>query len=240
LTAEVTVHVTAVAEARAAGRLGRYVESLEDGERARLVGMRVESARHQFVIGRALIRHALSRRAAALPHGWRLVAGAHGRPEVDGPAGGPRLRFSLSHTAEVVACAVTVGDDVGLDVERVDADRADLAVARQLFAPAEFQALAALPAAARAARFFDYWTLKEAYVKACGRGLSVPLDAFWFALPPAPGAAIRIAFAQALADDPARWRFDQRRLAGDHVLAVAVAGPPGRGPLSLSVEPCLP
>jgi len=238
---EVRVYVTDVAEACARGELERHRASLAPEEHERLGRMQIEGARRDFVIGRALARHALSRHAAVAPADWRFVTGPHGRPEPEArvaPAGARRLRFSLSHAGGLVACAVAEEIDVGLDVERVDEQGAGEALARRFFAPAEVRALGALPEAARARRFFQYWTLKEAYLKARGLGLSIALDGFWFVLEARAPIAIR--FAAPLDDDPTRWQFDQRDLAPGHLLAVAAAVGDGAAPLAVSVERCVP
>ena len=76
--------------------------------------------------------------------------------------------------------------------------------------------------------------MKEAYIKARGLGLSIPLQEFWFRLDEGP---IRIEFAPARNDDPGRWQFAQQRLLDDFLLAVAVVS---GEPLALTVVPCRP
>jgi 4'-phosphopantetheinyl transferase len=234
----VRVYVTTVDDAGAPARLDHYLALLGEGERARHASLQHDASRRQFLIGRALVRHALSCCAPVAPDKWRLAAAEGGRPEVDRPRLRPRPRFSLAHTAEVVACAVVEEVDVGLDIERLDARGDGAALARQLFAPAEAAALASLAPPERRQRFAEYWTLKEAYLKACGRGLSVPLDAFWFLL--APGAPIRIRFKRELRDRPGRWRFTSRRTLRDHVLSVALAAGLRAPEIPVSVEWCVP
>jgi len=222
----VHVYVTTVAEARASGALERYRARLTSEERARHARMRPDPRGDEFLVGRALAHHALHRQA---PGDHVFEAGPHGRLAV---AGGPP--FNLSHAEGVVVCAVA-GADVGVDVEKVDERRTEPGIWQNYFAPFEVAALAALPEAARCERFFRYWTLKEAYIKARGLGLSIPLQDFWFLLDEGP---VRIQFAPALKDDPARWRFAQQFLTGgDFLLAVAVAG---SDPVALTVERCRP
>jgi 4'-phosphopantetheinyl transferase len=234
----VHVYVTEVAEAGEPAWLQRYEALLSGDERARLSSLRQESSRRELLIGHALARHALARRAGGPPERWVLGTGAGGRPEVRAPAGGERLAFSIAHAGGVVACAVTESAELGVDVEPVDEAHAGLGIAEHFFAAPEVAALRALPAAARARRFFRYWTLKEAYLKARGLGLAIPLDRFWFVI--GDGAAVAVAFDRALADDPRRWQFCERTLGGgpERLLAVAVGG--GARPLALSVERCVP
>jgi 4'-phosphopantetheinyl transferase len=216
----VHVHVTSVEEARRAGALPRYLAQLTEEERARHARMRADPRGDEFLVGRALARRALGG-----PHAF--TAGAHGRLEAAGT-----LSFNLSHSAGLVVCAVAAGT-VGVDVEKVDEGRTEPGIWQHYFAPAEVAVLTALPIAERCERFFRYWTLKEAYIKARGLGLSLPLKEFWFLLED----QIRIAFAPTLADDPSRWQFAQQRLGDDFLLAVAlVAGEP----ITLSVQRGLP
>lgn len=228
----VHVHVTTVAEARAAGVLARYQAALTPEERTRHARMRADPRGDEFLVGRALIHRALARHA---PGGATLATAAYGRLELSG-APGAGISFNLSHAAGMVVCAVATGVDVGADVEKVDPRRADDAIWEQFFAPPEIAALSALPAAERCERFFTYWTLKESYIKARGLGLQIPLHDFWFLI--APPRPIRIAFAPTLDDDPRRWQFLQHRLPGDHLLAVAATS--GDEPIALTIEEGLP
>ena len=229
----VHLSVTTVAEARAAGRLPAYRAQLTDDERARHARMRPDPRGDEFLVGRALIHHALARHAPELSRP-PLAVGPHGRLELAGAAA--RVRFNLSHADGLVVCVVADDVDVGVDVERIEPARAEPAIWAHYFAAPEVAALAALPPAARPERFFAYWTLKEAYIKARGLGLAIPLHDFWFTLD-SDGPAITIAFSPRLDDDPARWQFAQQRLSPQHLLAVAAAG---ADPLQVTIERCLP
>jgi 4'-phosphopantetheinyl transferase len=221
--APVHLYVTTVAEARSSGALGRYHAGLTEEERARHARMRPDPRGDEFLVGRALVRHALGRHAP----GATFTAGTHGRLAVGGD-----VQFNLSHAEGVVVCAVAEGD-IGVDVEKVDPARTEPGVWQQYFAAPEVAALAALPENDRCERFFRYWTLKEAYIKARGLGLSLPLQQFWFLL----DGDIGIQFGPEIDDDPARWRFAQEWLTNDFLLAVAL---PSRTPLALTVVRCQP
>ncbi len=156
------------------------------------------------------------------PGEWRFASNAYGRPEISGPRGGFGLRFNLSGTRGLVACAVTAGLDAGIDVEDHGAarGRAYGALADRFFSPREARALRALEPSRRPARFLEYWTLKESYIKARGRGLSIPLDRFSFYLDEGP--RIRVSFDASLEDDPSRWQFSLLRPTATHLLALGV------------------
>ncbi|MFT7578582.1 MAG: 4'-phosphopantetheinyl transferase [Myxococcota bacterium] len=172
-------------------------------------------------MGRWLVRTALSRHAARAPQDWRFVSNQYGAPAiVDAQQDDAKLRFNLSHTRGLVAVVVAREIAVGVDVEHTER-RARLAViARRFFAPSEVEALLALDEAGHRDRFFAYWTLKEAYIKARGMGLAIPLGQFFFDVDRRP---ITIGFDPRLDDDPARWHFELSDPYPDHRLAVAVA-----------------
>ena len=188
---------------------------LDRPERERAARFQFERDRAMYVCAHGLVRRALSRHGDSPPGQWEFEAGSHGRPEIARPAS--RLRFNLSHTRGLAACAVTEDLDVGFDVE--DPGRgAPLEIADRWFAPGEVRALHALPERQRPERFFVYWTLKESYVKARGLGLSLPLHDFSFdTLRP----EVRISFAPACGDNDSDWRFASWKIA-DHQAALAV------------------
>lgn len=228
LPAEV-VHVWYVFtdEARAPELLERYQSLVSPAESTQRQRFAFERDRHQYLVTRVLIRTLLSRYFPVPPTSWTFRANAHGKPAIAGPAGLPPLEFNLSHTRGLIACAVTLGREVGIDVEDVERREVSRDLARRYFAPCEADHLDTLAAADRRRTFFDYWTLKEAYIKARGLGLALPLDRFSFhfdvAGPP------RIAFAPELPDDPCSWQFFQHRPSASHQMALAVhigSGPP--------------
>jgi 4'-phosphopantetheinyl transferase len=202
------------------GLVERYAALESDDERERRLRLRFERHRHERLVSTALVRASLSRYADGAPEDWIFERGAHGRPEIAPGQAGDDLRFNLSHTTGLVACAVTRGRDVGVDVERTRRRGEPLAIAERYFSEREVRDLHAVPDAQRRERFFDYWTLKEAYVKARGRGLALGLRRFSFVLE--ESAPIRVAFATGFDDDPSAWQFALFRPDAGHVLAVAV------------------
>lgn len=200
--------------------LAWYLVLLSPAERARHDRFLFEHDRHTFLVAHALVRTTLSKYAAVAPEAWRFRENEHGRPEIDMVSDAPPLRYSLSHTAGLVACAVTLAREVGVDVEHLDRQTIDQHVADRYFSAAEVEALGRLVETERRDAFFDLWTLKESYIKARGFGLSLPLDQFSFDL--AAHRSPVISFAPELADDPASWQFAIFRPAPRHTLALAV------------------
>ena len=216
----VHIDLLSTTSADALARLDSYSALMTPDEHERMGRFVFDRDRRSFLLTRALVRTTLSRYAAIAPADWRFITNAHGRPEiVDRPPGVADLRFNISHTDGLIACAVTIGREVGVDVEHIGR-RLTHDVAGRHFSPREVSALRALPAAEQDRVFFDYWTLKEAYIKARGFGLALPLGDFAFKLnPPRPP---QIAFEPALDDDPATWQFLQEWPTPNHRLALAV------------------
>jgi len=119
-------------------------------------------------------RSILSHYAPVAPTDWCFTPGEHGKPML---VGSPRpLAFNLSDSADWLACAVTSGTAVGIDLEYCDPGRDVMKLARRFFRSAEIAALEACTREHRTARFYDYWTLKEARVKAHGAALGLELE----------------------------------------------------------------
>jgi 4'-phosphopantetheinyl transferase len=227
------VHVwTLVPERLSPSKLEDLHSLLDADERRRIGRVRVERARLQRLVTRGLLRSVLSRYVQVSPRSWRFEARRHGRPELVPGQCEVDLRFNVSHTEGLVACAVAQGREVGVDVEWTRRKGRTVSIAEEFFSPAEVRDLRAVPPEARRERFFDYWTLKEAYVKARGAGLSLPLRRFTFHLDGA--GEIRISFDPRIDDDPGSWRFRLCRPVQHHVLALAVRRAPGvDGPVRL-------
>lgn len=178
---------------------------LNEAESIHLQRLRLPRPRQQYLLTRALVRCTLSRYRALPPGGWRFSSNAHGKPHIaNSQACG--LHFNVSHTTGLLVCAVTLERAVGVDVEYTERRNRLADVAGRFFSRAECRALWRLPPAQRSDRFFAYWTLKEAYIKARGLGLAIPLGRFGFELD-APCGAITLMLDDSLADDAERWRF---------------------------------
>ncbi len=206
---------------------------LDPEERALLQRRRTPGGRHEYLLTRAVCRGLLSCYAPVEPRTWRFSTNAWGRPEIAGPDPCDRLRFNLSNTHGLVAVILTRGLDAGVDVEDSERPGRTVEIADRFFAGSEVEDLHRVPVQDRRNRFFDFWTLKEAYIKARGMGLALPLDQFGFRLPPGcpgeaiPDGAIGIGFGPGIEDDPGAWEFRLRRPTGRHVLAAGVRRPTG-------------
>lgn len=218
-------------EIRDAELSDRYDALMNDEERARHRRFYFERDQRMFLVTRALVRTVLSRYADAEPAEWQFDTNAYGRPHVSGPVRGPF--FNLSNTHGLVACAVARTERIGVDVEDVTRRTEPLEIADRFFSTSEVAALRRLDEGQHRTRFFSLWTLKEAYIKARGMGLSIPLGQFSYDLEQAP---ITITFGPQIDDVAEGWRFALTRASSSHFLSVAVDDPTAR----LRASRCIP
>jgi 4'-phosphopantetheinyl transferase len=202
------------------------VVSAEERGEARRFRKPTDGAR--FLLGRTVVRLALSRSLPIAPGEWRFRRSAFGKPEVARPEAATGIRFNLAHTDGMIVCATSQTSAIGVDVERICAHADLLDAAETVFSATELHALDQLPPEERTARFYDFWTLKEAYAKARGEGLGLDLKACAFHLLPEHETQVR--FGQVLNDDPADWFFWRRRLSGKNAVAIAVKSGAGHPP----------
>ena len=158
-----------------------YDRVLSLDERARRDRFHFEDDRRDFTVAHGMLRRVLSQYGQAPAETWQFQLGPYGKPALpDTQAGSPPLQFNLTHARGVVACAIARGACVGIDVETIQPPTAAREVASHCFAANELDLLAGTAADDYSITFAELWTLKEAYIKAVGGGLSLPLDAFHF------------------------------------------------------------
>lgn len=204
--------------------LRRYLGLLAPEERERHRRLRREQSRQEFLVAHALARMTLSRYAPEPPDAWSFSAGEHGRPELSDPTWARRLRFNLSHTRGMVTCAVVRELDIGVDVESLTRPVRHRELAERFFGEEEVEALRALAPERQMGRFLELWTLKEAYLKARGRGISIPLRDFQLRLSDSDPPRIRFDPAK-LRDDAASWQLALYHPWPTHTLALAIRRP---------------
>jgi len=191
---------------------------LSPDERTRWARFRFPHDRRDYAAAHALLRTSLSQYADLAPGSWQFREAPGGKPQLVPADGVPPLSFNLSHTHGLVACAITNGADVGIDVEAVARHVGD-GVAERFFSPrenADIRQCASEPLRAR--RFIELWTLKEAYVKAIGTGLAHALDSIVFDVADRES----IVFLAPPGVDVAAWSFSLTMPTEHHCLAVAV------------------
>jgi len=199
---------------------GKGILSPDDMERQKRFSS--GTARRMHCLGRVLLRTALSRCEDVPPSAWKFRYTKHGRPEIASPDIDPPLRFSLSHTDGMILCAVARRLDVGIDVEKPSRPCRFERIAGRFFPEPEVRDIESLSPGERRRRFFEFWTLREACLKAGGWGLSLGPDKIAFLRISEETATV--SFDPSLKEDPAQWRFRLIPFPPDHTAALAVRG----------------
>ena len=148
---------------------------LSEDESERAARFVFDRDRNQFIAVRGRLRQLLGRYLDRPPRDIDFWLGPRGKPIL---AGGGDLHFNVSHSGDVGLLAFRRGGAIGVDVEQVNARVAIEELAGSCFSSAERSAMRQLDDHARIDRFFQLWAAKEAYIKALGGGLSVPLQEF--------------------------------------------------------------
>jgi 4'-phosphopantetheinyl transferase len=159
-------------------RLEALWATLSPDERARADRFHFSRDRNRFVAGRGQLRCLLGRYLLEDPGRVRLAYGPRGKPRLASEPAAARLSFNLSHSGAQALCAVAPGAAVGVDVESLRAWEDAASVAGRYFSASEAAALRRTAPGLRAAAFLTCWTRKEAFIKATGDGLSLPLHEF--------------------------------------------------------------
>lgn len=173
--------------------------SLSPDERARAKRFYVPGLQRRWTVARGALRHILATYTQSDPRSLKFCVGRHGKPRLAGPA--DELFFNLTHTNDLALVAVTNTKRVGVDAEAISSGVNVEEMSRCFFAPAEADEILALPPEAQLPAFFATWTRKEAFVKALGGGLSIPLDQFRVSVrSEEPAMLISVGW-----DEPAQW-----------------------------------
>ena len=179
--------------------------------------------RLRFIRTRGILRALLARYLKLEAQSLRFDYNAYGKPSLAGlDEQASALRFNLSHAHELALYAFTRGREIGIDVEHVRQDFAGEEIAERFFSAHEVAALRALSPSERVQGFFNCWTRKEAYIKARGEGLSLPLDKFDVSL--ATGDEVALLAVRDEPQELRRWRLRELMLEDGYAAALAVEG----------------
>jgi 4'-phosphopantetheinyl transferase len=211
------VELTAVRSAEA-----RWRAIISDDERRRADRFRFAMDRQNFTAARALLRILLGGYAGLAPEAVTFSYGEHGKPSLHTREQNERVEFNLSHSGEIALLAFARGRAVGVDIERIRENLEPEKIARRFFSQREQKELSALPPSERHVGFFRCWTRKEAYIKARGTGLALPLDGFDVSLK--PGEQNALLDARTPDTDITRWPLGELAVANGYVAALCVQG----------------
>jgi 4'-phosphopantetheinyl transferase len=189
LLADAEVHVWRVSLNQQHPRVQSLFRLLAAEEKERAERFYFQKDRDHFIVARGALRTILGLYLEVEPDQLRFRYAAYGKPYLE-ENGCDGLRFNLSHSHGLALLAVTRGREVGVDIEMVRQDVVEEQIAERFFSPREVSVLRSLPAEQQPEAFFNCWTRKEAYIKARGEGLTLPLDMFDVSLAPGEPAAL--------------------------------------------------
>lgn len=216
------LHVWRIELDRAPEQIEKLSKLLSPDERERAARFYFEKDRAHYTVARASLRLILARYLDAKPRELEFSYSSHGKPSLISRAGRDYLRFNLSHSGHLALVGLARGRDIGIDIERVREDFAGEEIAERFFSAREVACFRSMPEDLRASSFFDCWTRKEAYIKARGEGLSMPLDKFDVAF--APGEAPALLDTRIDPREVERWSLYAIEIDAGYRAAVVVEG----------------
>jgi 4'-phosphopantetheinyl transferase len=200
----------------------RWEKLLSTDERERAFRFRFPRDRQHFIAARAMLRTFLGKYLGVAPAALSFSYSEKGKPRLSQNHAENGVTFNLSHSGGVALYAFSLHRELGVDVEHIRRDFEVEAIARRFFSMHEQKQLAELPAEDRPEVFFRCWSRKEAYIKATGDGLSLPLSQFDVSLD--PGNTDALVTTRPNAAEAARWRLTDVSAGSDYAAALCVRG----------------
>jgi len=192
------VHVWRASLAVDPSALRRLKSMLAQNELERAERFIFDPDRDHFIAARGILRDVLGRYLQCAPQTIDFVYGTRGKPAISSAGSRHPLCFNLSHSQGLAVIGIARERELGIDVEMIRPDFASEEIAERYFSAKEIADLNKLPTEQRTDGFFLCWTRKEAYIKAKGDGLHIPLDSFDVSVSPEMPATLSSA-------DDSRW-----------------------------------
>ena len=195
---------------------------LSSDESARAAGFLFEGDRHRFVIARGFLRAILSLYLHCTPTELHFKYTEYGKPSLANPHVDSNLDFNLAHSGKQALYGITLERAIGVDIEQIRREFASEEITRHFFSVGEARRLLSIPTNDRPKAFFDCWTRKEAFIKAKGVGLSLPLNQFDVSLSPEePTLLLETKWDK---KERSRWSLRAIDVGPNYSAAVAVEG----------------
>jgi len=219
---ESEVHLWRVDLAAVADGEPGWRQVLSDDEQVRAARFHFSRDRQRYVAARALLRIILAGYLVSNPKDLTFLYSEKEKPALSHNYADSELEFNVSHSASVALLAFTRGRQIGVDVEQVRQDFDVEGIARRFFSPSEQEQLSGFSPAEKYAAFFRCWTRKEAYIKATGAGLSLPLTQFDVSI--AGGEAQALLATRPNASEAGRWSLREVPAGAGYIAALCVRG----------------
>jgi 4'-phosphopantetheinyl transferase len=217
-----TIHVWQFEIALPKDQADQYRVILSPDENQRADRFYFDRDRIRFIAARAAMRSILAGYLSVAPDEIIFSYASNGKPELAGGLNESGLKFNLSHSHDRALLGVVSNFCIGVDIEFIKHEFASDEIAQRFFAPGEVARLRAMPEIERASAFFSCWTRKEAYIKAVGQGLSLPLDSFEVAF--GPGVQPSLLEVKTDSEEAARWKMYSIPTAESYAAAIIVEG----------------
>ncbi len=214
------VHVWRAFLDEAPAQRDSFLHTLAEDERTRAQRFYFQTDRERFITAHGVLRAILGRYLSIAPESLAFRYSFYGKPALVSESGVETIRFNISHSHGTALYVVTRGREIGVDLELIRDGLEIEQIAERFFSRREVSALSALPTELRQRAFFLCWTRKEAYIKARGEGLSIPLDQFDVSL--IPGEPAALLSTQPDPDEALRWSLQELALASGYAAAFAV------------------
>ncbi len=216
------VHVWRASLEASSQRVQELSSLLAADERGRAERFHFERDRAHFIVARGLLRTLLGGYLGLEPEALLFGYGSYGKPHLQAGHTSKELNFNVSHSHGMALLAFAWNRQLGVDIERIRPTVAGEGIAERFFSPHDVACLNALPAGLQAEGFFNCWTRKEAYIKARGEGLSLPLDQFDVSLVPGEPAALLA--TRIHPREVTRWSLADLEVGAGFKAALAVEG----------------
>jgi 4'-phosphopantetheinyl transferase len=198
-------------------RIQELRQYLNDREHQRAAKFINPLHRHRWTVARGALRQILSQYLDLTPEQIVFTYGAQGKPAIEANP----IQFNLSHSHDRAVCAISAKYPVGIDLEYIHPIGAAGLVDR-FFSSSEQAVFHALPESQQQAAFFHAWTQKEAYLKACGTGLSTPLDQIEVSIDPnTPARILATPVTQIITNN---WQIHKLKISPEYAGAIAIGG----------------
>lgn len=199
-----------------------FVSLLSEEERYKWLTMRSKTKKQEYLVARGSLRIILSQYIYnTRPEKLNIAADPFGKPALENTEN-HCIQFNLSHTREKAVVGIAINKRIGVDIEYMNPDRNWREIASRYFHPKEWSKRES--GLLSMSEFYKLWTLKEAFLKAEGRGMTVPLDHFYFDCDTDTSPKLEVDEHRRDEADPTSWSFFHQYLDGRHSMAVSVEG----------------
>jgi 4'-phosphopantetheinyl transferase len=216
------IHIWYCALHQEASRCSELIQTLSLDELIRAEKFHFDRDRKNFIVCRGVLRETLGHYLGVEPDQIQFCYGKFGKPALVDTSDMPRIRFNLSHSKNLAVYAFTRDREIGVDIEHTHHIPEMDQIAEQFFSARENAVFCALPPHKKKEGFFNCWTRKEAFIKAIGGGLSVPLNKFDVSL--APGEPARLLKIEGDSQAASRWTINELQSPSGFAAAVTVEG----------------